>query len=74
MGQYLAGVVRHWLAGHESRRGVTKLSSSRRPLERAAKESDSLVRKRAGASLVCVLEYCGTREIPWETGETTFQG
>ncbi len=46
MGQYLAGVVRHRLADHESRRGVTKLSSSRRSLERAAEESDSLVSER----------------------------
>jgi hypothetical protein len=46
MGQYLAGVVRRGLAGHEPRREVTKLSSSRRPLERAAEESDSLVRER----------------------------
>ena len=55
-------------------RGVTKLDPSQRSLERATKEGDRPVGKRGRASLVCDLEYHGTRGILWEPGETTLQG
>src|SRR3972149_3408390 len=67
-GQCPAGVVRHRRATPCYGREVTKPCSSRRTLERAAKESDSLVGERARAFLACVLEYHGTRGIPWEAG------
>ena len=52
---------------------VTKLPPSRRLLERATIEGDSPVGKRR-KSLLVVLKYHGTREIPWESGVTTLQG
>ncbi len=52
---------------------VKKLLPSQRSLERATKEGDSPVGERL-KSLLDVLKYHGTREIPWESGVTTFQG
>ena len=52
---------------------VTKFHPNRRSLERATIEGESPVGKRIEIS-ACVLEYHGTREIPWESGGTTLQG
>ena len=44
-----------------------------RSMERATKEGDSPVREIV-VLLRAIPEYCGTREIPWESGRTIFQG
>ncbi len=52
---------------------VTNSISSRRTLERSAKDGDSPVGERDGASETDP-KYHGARETLWEVGGTTLQG
>jgi hypothetical protein len=69
----IAGVVRLGLGRCSGPEGVTNHVSSRRFLERTTVGGESPVGERDVAP-ADVLEYHGTRGIPWEAGGTTLQG
>ena len=56
------------------RRGVTKYKLSRSVMEIHTTEGESPVCEGLCTSLEKDPEYHGTREIPWESGRTIFQG
>ena len=69
-----SGVVGHYLVGIQTDRKVTNWRCSRIDLESSTIEGDSPVGETAANFLYNVPEYHGTREILWESGESTLQG
>ena len=69
-----SGVVGRYWVGIQTGQEVTNRRCSRIDLESSTTEGDSPVGETAADFLDNVPEYHGTREILWESGESTLQG